>query len=129
MLGKADLMLGVKITHLPNSITLSQCHYVEALLELYGMALCKPVATPLISNSHMEMVSTTKNEAFLKLGVNYHSAVGNLSYLSVATRPDLSFVLLNFVHTQVCPTLSITALPTNYYSTTTVSLVLCAVAK
>ncbi|MBW0468597.1 hypothetical protein O181_008312 [Austropuccinia psidii MF-1] len=84
-------MLGVKVTHLPNSITFSQCHYVELLLELYGMTLCKPVSTPLILNSHMEMETTAEKEASLKLGVNCHSAVGSLSYLSMATRPDPSF--------------------------------------
>ncbi|MBW0515830.1 hypothetical protein O181_055545 [Austropuccinia psidii MF-1] len=54
-LGLANLILGIKITHEANSITLSQYHYIDSLLDLYGMANC------------------------------------SLSYLSTATRPNLSF--------------------------------------
>ncbi|MBW0542619.1 hypothetical protein O181_082334 [Austropuccinia psidii MF-1] len=79
-------MLGIKITHHPNSITLSQSHYIDSLLELYGMSECKPMATPLIPNSHLK-------EAFLTLNINYYSVIGSLSYLSTAKRPDLSFLV------------------------------------
>ncbi|MBW0462602.1 hypothetical protein O181_002317 [Austropuccinia psidii MF-1] len=37
ILGQADLMLGIKVTHEENWITLSQCHYIDSLLDLYGM--------------------------------------------------------------------------------------------
>ncbi|MBW0536454.1 hypothetical protein O181_076169 [Austropuccinia psidii MF-1] len=91
MIGEADLMLGIKIGHQPESMTLSQRHYIEPLLDLYGMTSCKPVDTPLMPNSHMQAASESKKEELEKLGVNYCSAVGSLSYLSVATRPDLAF--------------------------------------
>ncbi|MBW0473458.1 hypothetical protein O181_013173 [Austropuccinia psidii MF-1] len=91
MLGLANLMLGIKITHEANSITLSQCHYIDALLDLYGMTNCKPVATALIPNTHLEAPSDQEREDFLALNVNYRSAIGSLSYLSTAKRPDLSF--------------------------------------
>ncbi|MBW0480760.1 hypothetical protein O181_020475 [Austropuccinia psidii MF-1] len=91
MLGLANLMLGIEITHEENSITLSQCHYIDALLDLYGMTNCKPVATALIPNTHFEAPSDQEREAFLALNVNYQSAIGSLSYLSTATRPDLCF--------------------------------------
>ncbi|MBW0558206.1 hypothetical protein O181_097921 [Austropuccinia psidii MF-1] len=91
ILGKADLMLGIKITHDTNSITLSQSHYIDSLLDLYGMKNCKPVGTPLIPNSHLNSASQEERSAFEKLEVNYHSAVGSLSYVSSATRPDLSY--------------------------------------
>ncbi|MBW0470290.1 hypothetical protein O181_010005 [Austropuccinia psidii MF-1] len=91
MLGLADLMLGIKITHEANSITFSQCHYIDALLDLYRMTNCKPVATALIPNTHLEAPLDQEREAFLALNVNYRSAISSLSYLSTATRPDLSF--------------------------------------
>ncbi|MBW0462084.1 hypothetical protein O181_001799 [Austropuccinia psidii MF-1] len=91
-------MFVVKITHLPNAITLSHCHYVDSLLEHYGMTSRKPVATPSMPKSHMEKASTTKRKAILKLGVNYYSAVKSLSYASMATRPDLSFTVSALSH-------------------------------
>ncbi|MBW0473974.1 hypothetical protein O181_013689 [Austropuccinia psidii MF-1] len=54
LLGMADLMLGIKIIHQPDSITLIQSHYIDSLLDIYGMSNCKPVATPLIPNIHLE---------------------------------------------------------------------------
>ncbi|MBW0534368.1 hypothetical protein O181_074083 [Austropuccinia psidii MF-1] len=91
ILGKASLMLGIKIIHDTNSITLSQGHYINSLLDLYGMKNCKPVGTPLIPNSHLNAASQEERNTFEELEVNYHSAVGSLSYLSSATQPDLSY--------------------------------------
>ncbi|MBW0517034.1 hypothetical protein O181_056749 [Austropuccinia psidii MF-1] len=84
-------MLGIKIIHEKNSITLSQSHYIDSLLNLYRMSNCKPVRTPLVPNSHLSMASQDKRDSFEKLGINYCSAVGTLSYLSSATQPDLSY--------------------------------------
>ncbi|MBW0477526.1 hypothetical protein O181_017241 [Austropuccinia psidii MF-1] len=55
------------------------------------MTNCKPVGTPLLPNSPLSMASQDKINSFEQLGVNYCSAVGTLSYLSSATRPDLSY--------------------------------------
>ncbi|MBW0469571.1 hypothetical protein O181_009286 [Austropuccinia psidii MF-1] len=90
MLGISDLILGIKITHNDNAITLSQNHYIYSLLELYGMSNCKLVSTPLVPNLHLE-APTTEKEEFLALKFNYRSAIGSLSYLSSATRPDLLY--------------------------------------
>ncbi|MBW0495008.1 hypothetical protein O181_034723 [Austropuccinia psidii MF-1] len=91
LLGQADLMLGIKIIHQPDAIILTQSHYINSLLESYGMTNCKPVATPLIPNVHFEAASELEKQEFLSLKINYRSAVGSLSYLSTATRPDLSY--------------------------------------
>ncbi|MBW0541598.1 hypothetical protein O181_081313 [Austropuccinia psidii MF-1] len=91
LLGSAELILGIKRVHEPRTITLTQSHYIDSLLGSYGMTNCKPTATPLIPNSHLEAVTRTAQEEFLSLRVNYQSAVGSLSYLSNATRPDLSY--------------------------------------
>ncbi|MBW0503680.1 hypothetical protein O181_043395 [Austropuccinia psidii MF-1] len=90
MIGRADLMLGIKITHKAEAITFFQNHYIYSLLELYGMSNCKPVSTPLIPNLHLEGASISEKEKFQALNSNYRSAVGSLSYLCSATRPDLS---------------------------------------
>ncbi|MBW0487894.1 hypothetical protein O181_027609 [Austropuccinia psidii MF-1] len=53
----------------------------------------KPVATALIPNTHLEAASDEDKKKVSVLNVNYHSAIGSLSYLSTATRPDLSFAV------------------------------------
>jgi hypothetical protein len=57
-MGKAELLLGIKVLHKPSAIILSQLHYIDSLLSLYGMTACKSVATPLIPNSQLDKAST-----------------------------------------------------------------------
>jgi hypothetical protein len=92
-MGRADLMLGIKILHEPDAIVLSQLHYVNSVLELYGMGSCRPVSTPLVPNLHLAKASVEEQDRFKALGVNYRSAVGALSYLSTATRPDIAYAV------------------------------------
>ncbi|MBW0537535.1 hypothetical protein O181_077250 [Austropuccinia psidii MF-1] len=93
LLGKAELMLGIKIYQNNDCIGLSQKHYVNSLLELYRMSDCRPVASPLIPNEHLEMPSQEESMEFKKLNTNYRSAIGSLSYISKATRPDISYAV------------------------------------
>ncbi|MBW0565282.1 hypothetical protein O181_104997 [Austropuccinia psidii MF-1] len=91
MFGMADIMLEIKLAHNINSITLSQNNYIDSLIGFYGMSNCKPVSTPLVLNLHLEASATSQKEEFMALKVNYQSSVGSLSYLSSATRSDLSY--------------------------------------
>ncbi|MBW0462470.1 hypothetical protein O181_002185 [Austropuccinia psidii MF-1] len=93
LLGQAELMLGIKIYQNSDHIGLSQEHYVNSLLELYGMSDCRSVATPLIPNEHLETPSQEEAMEFKKLNTNYRSAIGSLSYISTATRPDISYAV------------------------------------
>ncbi|MBW0495926.1 hypothetical protein O181_035641 [Austropuccinia psidii MF-1] len=86
-------MLGVKITQEEGSITLDQQHFSKSLLELYGMGSCRPASTPLIPNCHLEPATADKVDKFKALGVNYHSTIGSINYLSTAMCPDLSFAV------------------------------------
>ncbi|MBW0549173.1 hypothetical protein O181_088888 [Austropuccinia psidii MF-1] len=89
-------MLGIKIIQQPDTITLTQSHYIDSLLEIYGMTNCKHTVTPLIPNMHLEAASRTDQEEFASLKINYQSAVGSLSYLSTATQPYLSYSVSTF---------------------------------
>ncbi|MBW0485030.1 hypothetical protein O181_024745 [Austropuccinia psidii MF-1] len=71
LLGSADLMLGIKIIHQPDTITLTQSHYIDSLLESYGMSNCKHTVTPLIPNEHLEAASRPDQEEFASLKINY----------------------------------------------------------
>ncbi|MBW0581957.1 hypothetical protein O181_121672, partial [Austropuccinia psidii MF-1] len=92
-MGDAELMLGIQVIQIPEGLVLSQAHYIESLLVLYGMENCWPVATPMVPGFHLTEASLGQQEAFKNLKVNYRSAVGSLSYLSTATRPDISFAV------------------------------------
>ncbi|MBW0515852.1 hypothetical protein O181_055567 [Austropuccinia psidii MF-1] len=93
LLGQANLMLGIKIHQNNDHIGLSQEHYVNSILELYGMSNCRPVATPLIPNEHLETPMQEDVMKFESLNTNYRSAIGCLSYISTATRPDISYAV------------------------------------
>lgn len=91
-LGPVNMMLGMKITqnqHL-KQLCISQTHYIEALLETYGMEDCKPIGTPLQSNIPLIPGNDEDVLEFKKSGFNYQRAVGSLNYRSQCTRPDLS---------------------------------------
>ncbi|MBW0483696.1 hypothetical protein O181_023411 [Austropuccinia psidii MF-1] len=92
-MGTAELMLGISVCHLNDSVLLSQAHYIESLLNQYGMSDCQPVVTPMIPNQHLDKATEGDVVAFKNLNVNYQSAIGCLSYLSTAARPEISFTV------------------------------------
>ncbi|MBW0465809.1 hypothetical protein O181_005524 [Austropuccinia psidii MF-1] len=89
-IGIADLILGIKINHHEDGVSLNQHHFIEALLELYGMSQYKTVTTPLVPNSHLTPATEVELKEFNTLTINFRSAIGSLNYLSTATCPDLS---------------------------------------
>lgn len=92
-LGPVDVVLGMKVTrdcaHL--SITLSQEHYVNSLLEDYYMHDCKSVATRMEPATSLSPSDDRSIQEFSSSGQNYRKAVGCLNYLVQCTRPDLAF--------------------------------------
>ncbi|MBW0527509.1 hypothetical protein O181_067224 [Austropuccinia psidii MF-1] len=72
---------------------MAQQHFVESLLELYGMQDCKPVSAPLVPNEHLGPATEEERTTFDALQINFRSAVGSINYLSTATQPDLSFAV------------------------------------
>ncbi|MBW0523086.1 hypothetical protein O181_062801 [Austropuccinia psidii MF-1] len=92
-MGPADLLLGVKISQLEEGIGMDQQHFVESLLEVYGMQDCKPISTPLVPNKHLGPATEEERVAFDSLQINFRSAVESINYLSTATWPDLSFAV------------------------------------
>ncbi|MBW0465343.1 hypothetical protein O181_005058 [Austropuccinia psidii MF-1] len=54
---------------------------------------CRPTDTPMIPNLHLERAPDVVMEEFAKLKINYRRAVGSLSYLSSANRPELGYTV------------------------------------
>ena len=91
-LGKVANMLGIKVVHdtETGTITLSQEHKIEQILERFGMSDCKPVKTPMIVN-----ISSTDScdDSCDVSKLPYQELIGALMYLCVTTRPDIAFAV------------------------------------
>ena len=86
-LGKLGHFLGIDFNQSEDCVTMSQTKYVEKILERFNMQDCKPRATP------CEQKLNYTDDAVLSDVTKYREAVGSLIYLTVCTRPDLSYIV------------------------------------
>ena len=93
-LGTPRLLLGLEISYKPELRTLTVCQgqYVQAVLERFGMADCKPVSTPLDPNVKLVKVPDGTDLSEMK-DVPYQAAIGSLMYAALGTRPDISYAV------------------------------------
>ncbi|MBW0524415.1 hypothetical protein O181_064130 [Austropuccinia psidii MF-1] len=70
-IGIADLLLGVKVTHSPEHVSLDHKYFTESLLDSYGMSNCKPVATPLLPNEHLSPANDDEASSCKALGISF----------------------------------------------------------
>ncbi|MBW0573090.1 hypothetical protein O181_112805, partial [Austropuccinia psidii MF-1] len=92
-LGKAHLLLGLRVTHLHDGFALDQEHYINELAKKYEINKLTPSNTPLKPQLQLSKSSDKEHEIFNKLNINYRSAVGSLSYISSNTCPDITFAI------------------------------------
>lgn len=92
-LGVARSCLGIRIQqHDDGSIELDQMHYIQEILERFGMADCKPVGTP--SDTSKKLSASMVNDSNNLVGkIPYQEAVGSLLHLTQGTRPDIAFAV------------------------------------
>lgn len=88
-LGQAKQCLGTRISIKGDShtITLNQEQYVESVLRRFKMSECKAVATPMEPGLQLDR---NPDSGF---SVPYRELIGGLMYLSVMTRPDISYAV------------------------------------
>jgi hypothetical protein len=87
-MGKADVILNIKLIKGENGITLTQSHYVEKVLSRFGYKDSKPSLTP-----YDHSLILQKNKRIDRDQLRYSQMIGSLMYLASATRPDISFVV------------------------------------
>jgi hypothetical protein len=92
-LGSAKHLLGMKVTQSNSSIHLTQTHYIESTLLKFNFQNEVPLATTMKPNVHLVKASKQEIIDLENLHVNYCSLVGALNYLSVTTRPDITFTV------------------------------------
>ena len=80
---------------------IGQPTYTNNLLEKFGMKDCKPVATPVDVGT--KLIKATEDEEAIDQQ-QYQSAIGSLMYLSISTRPDISYAVGNLAKFSSKPT-------------------------
>lgn len=84
-LGEVKHMLGIKVDRTSSELKLNQKTYIEKLLERFGMSVCKVAKTPL--DVGLKFSDSANHDSTLP----YQELIGSLMYLSVTSRPDISY--------------------------------------
>jgi len=87
-MGKADVILGIKIIRNNDGIHLSQSHYIEKVLGRFNYKDCSLVATPFDPTYKL-----TRNNGRLITQLEYAKVIGCLMYAMTSTRLDIAFAI------------------------------------
>lgn len=109
------MFVGWEIKHGHDRISISQRRYTAQLLRKFGLLRTNGCWTPLPKNA--DISSTQEHEKLLPKSkqAKYRSIVGELLYVSVCTRPDISFFVNALPHQFHAPTYCCVALLKEYY--------------
>ena len=88
-MGDISKFLGIDFSTTGNSISMSQCKYIEKLLTVFEMEECKPKNTP----SEMDVNKQNNEPLDESQHKIYRQIVGGLIYIMCCTRPDLAFIV------------------------------------
>lgn len=91
-LGTLKNCLGIKIhrDRAQGTLMFDQSDYIRKLLERFGMVNCKNVCTPMVLN---KLEEATDNDTLSDKMYPYRELIGCLMYLSVCSRPDITYAL------------------------------------
>ena len=91
------ILLGMKITRddTTHSISISQTHYIDAMLKRYGLQDANPVNTPLDPNVNLDSIDppSEANDTSERASGLYATAIGSLLYAAMGTRPDIAYAV------------------------------------
>ncbi len=93
-MGELNHFLGMKVVQdqKTGNVWIGQPAYAESVLQKFEMENSKPVNTPIDPST--KLVKTTEDVDIVDQGL-YQSAVGSLLYLSIGTRPDITYAVSN----------------------------------
>src|SRR5436190_10276143 len=90
--GPAEQYLGIEIHRTKEKICLTQTEYITDMLKCFGMEDCAPKSTPMEEKIQLDIDIT--GESLCETDKeHYQQAIGSLLYLSLGTRPDISFAV------------------------------------
>ena len=96
--GQMKWFLGISVTQIDGEIRLCQTSFIENTLEEFGMLDCKSIMLPAMANTYLSKddcpkAGSKEEDEMQRYKSLYRSLVGKLNYLSVVSRPDLSFAV------------------------------------
>ena len=96
-MGEAKYILGIKIyrDRSRRLIGLSQCVYIDKILERFHMEKSKKGSVPMsvsVQLSKSQCATTLEEIEYMK-DVPYASAIGSIMYAMTGTRPDVAYAL------------------------------------
>ena len=109
-LGQCKQILGITVSHERQGITLSQDNILSQLLTATGMHQSTPVAAPMTSSYYLSRGSPAQPDSNAHQSLSqaeikaYQSSIGSLLYVSLGTRPDISFAVSVLCRSMVAPT-------------------------
>ena len=102
-MGKLHYFLRMKVLKSENNgnVWIGQPAYMEKLLNKFGMQDAKPVSTPV--DTSVKIIKAIDNDEYVDQQL-YQSAIGSLLYLSVGTKPDITYTVSNLARFSAMPT-------------------------
>ncbi|GJX12094.1 zinc finger, CCHC-type containing protein [Tanacetum coccineum] len=85
---EANVILGIRIKHRSNGLTISLSYYIEKVLKKFNYFDCTPVSTPMDTS---EKLMPNNDQAVSQL--EYSRVIGCLMYAMTCTRPDIAFAV------------------------------------
>ncbi|GKC98673.1 zinc finger, CCHC-type containing protein, partial [Tanacetum coccineum] len=94
-MGEADVILGIRIKHESNRISISQSYYIEKLLKKFNYFDCTLVSTPMDTMSTPMDTNEKRmpNNGQAVSQLEYSRVIGCLMYALTRTRHDIAFVV------------------------------------
>jgi hypothetical protein len=89
------MILGIKLIQKENQISLSQTHFVDSLLNKFGLENANPVTTPLDPNVNLDDNETEENSNTQdnQVSHSYATSIGSLMYLALGTQLDIAYAI------------------------------------
>ncbi|GJU35243.1 zinc finger, CCHC-type containing protein [Tanacetum coccineum] len=87
-MGEADVILGIRITHESNRITIFQSYYIEKVLKKFNYFDCTPMSTPMDTSKKL-----IPNNGQAVSQLEYFRVIGCLMYAMTYTQPDIAFAV------------------------------------
>ena len=98
-LGRPSMLLGAKIKQGDHSITLSQAHYIDKLLDKFCMQDANSVSTPMDPNIKLDNEEPLNNELIgegeqdLRGSFGYATIIGSLMFPSLVRCPEIAYTV------------------------------------